>query len=226
MSLETAPIILADSRDPKEISQGIKALGVQVQVKALSFGDYSWHKSSGEIRGIERKTLSDLISSLFNKRLESQLAGCIETYDQVTVLLEGPLAETFLGRQITPVHFANLMSSIGEHGIEVVWSPSLAWTPRILVGLYQRDQRPETERKFLRASITKRRPSIVRLDKEVEMLMRVWERLPESAAIKLVKKYGGLWGVLQAKPEALMEYKGIAKRRIKSLYRAVGKTNL
>jgi ERCC4-type nuclease len=221
-------MIIVDSREPAQLKDALPQF-IDVTVETLKYGDYLWTKKDGSLRVIERKTLDDLISSLRTNRLEEQLAGCIKEYRRVSLLVEGSLFEkggiiptTFM--DLKPEMFNNLMCSIQEHNIEFLWSPSLKYTPKILLALWKRDQKPQESKKLLMGKVQRKNPMIFHRDKRIGVLMAVWERLPEKVAAELVKQYGGLFGVLHAPEKDLLKIKGLGKGLIHNLYRSVGKS--
>ncbi|MHA2253234.1 MAG: ERCC4 domain-containing protein [Candidatus Kariarchaeaceae archaeon] len=76
--------ILADHREPSDIIQELRQLGVKVDVQQLSMGDYIL---SNEVI-VERKSGRDFIQSLYDNRLFDQAHRLIEEYDQVIYVLE------------------------------------------------------------------------------------------------------------------------------------------
>lgn len=66
---------------------------IEVRVKALEFGDACWigNGADGPVRvGVERKVLTDLISSMRSNRLSGfQLPGLLRSYQWVYLLIEG-----------------------------------------------------------------------------------------------------------------------------------------
>lgn len=76
--------IYCDNREPVEILERLKYKHLAVEVKYLESGDYVF----GEV-GIERKTISDLIDSIYDKRLWSQLDTLRRTYKIPILLIEG-----------------------------------------------------------------------------------------------------------------------------------------
>ncbi|MFX1517744.1 MAG: ERCC4 domain-containing protein [Promethearchaeota archaeon] len=76
--------IIVDHREPEKIKQRLIKLGVEVQEQQLEIADYI---ISDQV-ACERKTGTDLISSIMDNRLFEQIDRLIETYQQPLLLLE------------------------------------------------------------------------------------------------------------------------------------------
>lgn len=87
-------ILIDDRVGSRELEQPLKQFGVSVRVRRLEFGDVSFPGCGpgGPARiGIERKTVSDLLSCIADKRFSGhQLPGLLRFYDRVYVIVEGP----------------------------------------------------------------------------------------------------------------------------------------
>jgi ERCC4-type nuclease len=77
---------LVDSNEPQEIRRRLIEQGWTQD--RLNSGDYAFFSATGQSIGIERKTVSDLISSL-NGRLPNQFFNLIEDYEIPILLIEG-----------------------------------------------------------------------------------------------------------------------------------------
>lgn len=80
--------ILVDDREPKYLADRLAQLGLAVGVSRLKFGDYAFWPHGLSV-GIERKTISDLLGSMSDKRIVAQAHGMVEGYDLAILLREG-----------------------------------------------------------------------------------------------------------------------------------------
>ena len=76
--------IIVDHREPPEIKKRLIKLGMEVEEKQLDIGDYIL----SDTVVCERKTGSDLITSIMDNRLFEQIDRLIETYQQPILILE------------------------------------------------------------------------------------------------------------------------------------------
>ena len=78
--------IFVDNREPVDITQGFKEPVTKVH---LTSGDFMFTGVNGEVVGIERKGVGDLVNSFKTGRLQTQLVGLVGTYTEAILLLEG-----------------------------------------------------------------------------------------------------------------------------------------
>jgi len=80
-------MIIVDSREPNELADKINQ-SIPAEVSQLEYGDFAFSGIDVNSMGLERKTDTDLDSSLQNGRLDTQLRGCLEYYNEVALLLQ------------------------------------------------------------------------------------------------------------------------------------------
>ena len=82
--------IVVDEREKKSgIPDLLKSIGVNVEMKMLPIGDYIVAPETI----VERKTISDLLSSIFDGRLFDQCSRLTEHYKHPILLVEGNVDE-------------------------------------------------------------------------------------------------------------------------------------
>jgi ERCC4-type nuclease len=107
--LPTDCVLLVDDReqDPEAIRQLLELGAVEDR---FTYGDlFICNTTTGIVAGIEHKKPNDLLSSLANGRLDSQLAGLIGECDVPILLVHGDMRASAEGRVIA-------------HGFETGWS--------------------------------------------------------------------------------------------------------
>lgn len=86
-------MLLVDSRERDDIMKRLSPYDIEVALTQLDYGDFCWEGSGPHgpaLIGVERKRLTDLISSMTDRRLSGhQLRGMYKTYDHVYLLVEG-----------------------------------------------------------------------------------------------------------------------------------------
>ncbi len=110
-----------DNNEPYDMRSRLLEVG-WVQ-ESLYAGDYHFLTINYKRVGIERKTVSDLISSLSNERLSDQLFRLVEHYDIKILLLEGKWGQVYDGSILT------------AHGVtqwkwDTVWNFIQTWQDR------------------------------------------------------------------------------------------------
>jgi DNA excision repair protein ERCC-4 len=78
--------LLVDSREPDFIKEKLADVS---DIVFMEEGDYVWDSPLTGSWAIERKDVSDLVSSVFSGRLQDQLRRCSEIFKHVVLLIEG-----------------------------------------------------------------------------------------------------------------------------------------
>jgi len=117
--LKVKAMKLVDSNEPQEIRRELIKLGWTQD--RLNSGDFAFFSATGQSIGIERKTVSDLVSSLTG-RLPNQFFNLIEDYEIPILLIEG-----HWGRQIGRIAQAGQIHNITW---EQVWNFIRTWQDR------------------------------------------------------------------------------------------------
>ena len=89
MSLNELRLVVDEREKKSRIPDLLKAVGINVEVKTLPVGDYIVAPETI----VERKTISDLISSIFDGRLFDQCNRLKDNYQFPILLIEGNLDE-------------------------------------------------------------------------------------------------------------------------------------
>src|SRR3990167_1755161 len=84
----SAPQVIVDDREPHNTAQRLCDYGVGATISHMEVGDYLFFPH-GKMACIERKTISDLLSSIASKRLVSQAHRMIKEYEINFILREG-----------------------------------------------------------------------------------------------------------------------------------------
>jgi len=82
--------VIADYREKSSgVPEALELLGVKVSYRNLTVGDYIL----SELHAVERKTVRDLVSSLYSGRLFDQALRLVEAYPEPILIVEGDLQE-------------------------------------------------------------------------------------------------------------------------------------
>lgn len=124
--------VVADVHEPPEVVAGIEERGVAVEVRRLQPADYV----VGPV-AVERKTVSDFASSLFNKRLFDQVDRIRAAYGQALLVVEGDIAE--LDGFENPAAFYGALCHISlDRGVSVIPTAGKDQTALLLATLHKR----------------------------------------------------------------------------------------
>lgn len=141
--------VLVDTREPKSVQLAIQsALPDEIELCALHEADFALPDQDTHLLGVERKTVTDFLSSLADGRLAAQLTRMSESYSIQGLIIEGGYSITGDG-QMTVDHrdthwgHASLqmtLYSLQRHFPELVvwWSNNLGGTADIIRALAAR----------------------------------------------------------------------------------------
>jgi len=136
MTLEKLRIIVDEREKKSGIPDLLKAVGVNIEMKMLPLGDYIVAPETI----VERKTIHDLVSSIFDGRLFDQCTRLKEHFQNPIILMEGNVDEI---ENITenPLVFYGALSSIAiDFKIPIIPTPDASHTAKLLVSLSSRKE--------------------------------------------------------------------------------------
>jgi len=165
--------IIADSREKNSlVAAELISLGIEVEFKHLPIGDYLIGETA-----VERKTASDFISSMINKRLTQQLEE-IKQYKNYFLIIEGNPLETEFQNKNALRGF--LLSILNYHKVPILYSRDEKETSIYLSLLAKK----KTQESSLR-------PNKIILSKkeQLQYILEGFEGIGPKTAKLLLKKY-------------------------------------
>jgi DNA excision repair protein ERCC-4 len=199
--------IIVDEREKKSgIPDLLKAVGVNIEIKTLPVGDYI---VAPEIV-VERKSIRDLISSIFDGRLFDQCNRLREHFQHPVILMEGDVDEI---EEFTenPLVFYGAISSIAiDFRIPVIPTPNATHTAKLLVSMSSRKE-------------AQKGPFLKKIKKSSDLQrqqLSVLCSLPgvgEKLATRMLEKFGTPLRVLSASSVELSKVEGLGKERAKKI---------
>lgn len=130
--------LYADVHEPPDLVAAIGAQGVPVEVRKLQPADYV----VGPV-AVERKTVGDFASSLFNKRLFDQVDRIADAYAQALLIVEGDLA-AFEDFQNPGAFYGALCHISLDRGVSVIPTPDKEHSALLLATLHKRLEKDRT----------------------------------------------------------------------------------
>lgn len=199
--------IIVDEREKKSgIPDLLKAVGVNIEIKTLPVGDYI---VAPEIV-VERKSIRDLISSIFDGRLFDQCNRLREHFQHPVILMEGDVDEI---EEFTenPLVFYGALSSIAlDFKIPVLPTPNATHTAKLLVSMSSR--KDATKGPFLKK--IKKSSDLQR--QQLSVLCSL-PGVGEKLATRMLEKFGTPLQVLGASSVELSKVEGLGKERAKKI---------
>ncbi|TLZ52169.1 MAG: hypothetical protein E6K18_03320 [Methanobacteriota archaeon] len=202
-------VIVVDHREPADIVARLEELKVPVTVKQIYPGDYV----IGEI-AVERKTISDLFSSLVDHRIFEQLERLRETYPVPIVLVEGDLTEVAELKNPRSFWGAILAFTVRDH-IPLIFTPDQEQTCQALFTLHKGGWAEVAEFGL------RHKPKILTLDQRQQFLVQGLPSIGDTLSENLLERFGSVRGVFNADEHALAEVPKIGEKKAAEIVRVV-----
>jgi len=166
---------------------------INLWVESLKFGDYLIGNTI-----IERKSTSDFISSMINKRLKEQISG-LKNYENRLLIIEGDMEKT-IGKysKVNPHSIkGQIISLINNHKIPIIFTKNEKETAEYLILLSkQQKQRLETS---LHSKIPKT------IEEQKQYILESFPNIGPKKAELLIKKFNTLNNIFNANERELQE---------------------
>jgi len=199
--------IIVDERERKSgIPELLKSVGLNLEMKTLPIGDYIVAPETI----VERKSIRDLLASVFDGRLFDQCTRLKEHFEHPIVLMEGNVDEI---EEITenPLIFYGAISTVVlDFKIPVIPTPSATHTAKLLVSMCSRKDTPKGPylKKIKKSS-----------DLERQQLSSLCS-LPgvgEKFAVRMLEKFGTPLKAFTATTAELAKVEGLGEARAKKI---------
>jgi len=206
VKLENLRIIVDDREKKSGIPELLKSVGLNVEMKTLPIGDYIVAPETI----VERKSIRDLMASVFDGRLFDQCTRLKEHFEHPIVLMEGNVDEI---EEITdnPLIFYGALSTVVlDFKIPVIPTPSAAHTAKLLVSMCSRKDAPKGP--YLKK--IKKSPDLER--QQLSSLCSL-PGVGEKFAVQMLEKFGTPLKVFTATTADLAKVEGLGEARAKKI---------
>ena len=214
MKLNNLRIVIDDREKKSGIPDLLKAVGVNIEIKTLPIGDYIVAPETV----VERKSIQDLMSSIFDGRLFDQCSRLKEHFQHPIILIEGNVDEI---DSITenPLIFYGALSTIAiDFKIPIIPTSSASHTAKLLVSMCSRKQSHKGP--FLK-KIRKSND----LQKQQLSTLCSLPGVGEKTAIRMLKKFGSPLHVFTASYTELSKVEGLGESRAKKIKKMLESKN-
>ncbi len=194
------PKITIDNREKNSlVASELSKLGFPIEFKQLPVADYLVNSIA-----IERKTISDLKSSIINKRIFSQLLE-LKQYPKHLLILEGNLEEMQNNIRLHENAVRGFLLAVGlEYHVPLIFSKNEKETALYISVL---TKKPE------KTSLALRPSKIFKSKKEqLQFILEGFPNIGPAKAKALLKKFSSLKEIINAPVEQLAEI--LAKRAV------------
>ena len=206
MKLPNSRIVIDDRERKSGIPELIKKIGINVEIKTLQVGDYIVSPETV----VERKSIQDFMSSIFDGRLFDQCNRLKENFQFPIILLEGNVDE-IEDIMENPLVFYGAMSTIViDFKIPIIPTPNASDTAKLLVAMCSRKE--STNGHYL-----KKIKKSTDIDKQQLSVLSSLPGVGEKTAIRMLEKFGTPLQVLGASVTDLSKVSGLGNERAKKI---------
>ena len=220
MNLKESRIVVDEREKKSGIPDLLRATGINVEMKMLPVGDYIVAPETI----VERKTIRDMMSSIFDGRLFDQCQRLKENYQFPILLIEGDVDEI---EELIEFYFKNrngnmekksggtwfygvISSVVIDFRIPIIHTPNALHSTKLLISMCTRKE-------------TIKGPFLKKIKKSSDLQIQqisVLSSLPgvgEKIAIRMLEKFGTPLKVLSASTTELSKITGLGEARAKKL---------
>ncbi len=197
--------ILIDHREKNSLVPSLLAKhGFQLEWKQLPVADYIVRETA-----VERKTVSDLNSSIINKRIISQLLE-LKQYPKHLLLIEGVLEEDLYNSGIHENAIRGFLLSVAlEFQTPLIFTHNEEDTAKYLEVLAKKDKPSEFSLRASKITFSK--------EEQVQFILEGFPHIGPVKAKKLLEKFHTLNNIFNASKEELSQILGIRAKEFKDL---------
>ena len=206
MKLENLRIIVDEREKKSGIPKLLKSIGLNLEMKSLPVGDYIVAPETV----VERKSIHDLMSSVFDGRLFDQCSRLKEHFQHPIVLMEGNVDEI---EEIidNPLIFYGAVSRVAlDFKIPIIPTPSAEHTAKLLISLC-------TKRESSTGPFLKKIRKSTDLQRQQLSVLCSLPGVGEKLAIRMLEKFGSPLKVLSATINDLAKVEGLGKARAEKI---------
>lgn len=211
--------IVIDEREKKsQIPEFLRKENIHINFAHLPVADYIISKDVA----VERKTISDLINSIFDGRIFIQCSELIEHYQKPLILLEGNLHDLINSNNIPekyklvdriPLIFEALSRIVIDYGIPIIHVPSSEYSTKMLVTLSKKTK----ENNDNNGPLLKRIRKGNNLYKQQLSVLSSLPGVGNKLALKMLTKFGNPINVINASVAELSLIPGFGQARAKKV---------
>ncbi len=214
MKLNNLRIVIDDREKKSGIPDLLKAVGVNIEIKTLPIGDYIVAPETV----VERKSIQDLMSSIFDGRLFDQCSRLKEHFQNPIILMEGNVDEIDSITENPLIFFGALSTIAIDFKIPIIPTSSASHTAKLLVSMCSRKQSHKGP--FLK-KIRKSND----LQKQQLSTLCSLPGVGEKTAIRMLKKFGSPLQVFTAPYTELSKVEGLGESRAKKIKKMLESKN-
>ena len=206
MKLENLRIIVDEREKKSGIPDLLKSVGLNLEMKTLPIGDYIVAPETV----VERKSIRDLMASVFDGRLFDQCSRLKEHFEHPIVLVEGNIDEIEEITENPLIFYGALSTVVLDFKIPVIPTPSAAHTAKLLVSMCSKKDTPK-------GPYLKKIKKSSDLEKQQLSVLCSLPGVGEKFAVRMLTKFGTPLKVFSATTSELAKVEGLGEVRAKKI---------
>lgn len=206
MKLENLRIIVDERERKSGIPDLLKSVGLNIEMKTLPMGDYIVAPETV----VERKSIRDLMASIFDGRLFDQCSRLKEHFEHPIVLVEGNIDEVEEITENPLVFYGAISTVVLDFKIPVIPTPSASHTAKLLVSMCSRKDVPK-------GPYLKKIKKSSDLEKQQLSVLCSLPGIGEKFAVRMLTKFGTPLKVFSATTSELAKVEGLGDVRARKI---------
>jgi len=199
--------IIVDERERKSgIPDLLKSVGMNLEMKTLPIGDYIVAPETI----VERKSIRDLMASVFDGRLFDQCSRLKDHFENPIVLMEGNVDEIEEIIENPLIFYGALSTVVLDFKIPVIPTPSAAHTAKLLVSMC-------SKKESHKGPYLKKIKKSTDLERQQLSAICSLPGIGEKFAIRMLEKFGTPLKVFTATTADLSKIEGLGEARAKKI---------
>ena len=206
MKLENLRIIVDEREQKSGIPKLLKSVGLNIEMKTLLVGDYIVAPETI----VERKSIRDLMASVFDGRLFDQCSRLKEHFQHPIVLMEGNVDEIDEITENPLIFYGAISTVVIDFQIPIIPTPSAEHTAKLLVSMCSRKDIPK-------GPYLKKIKKSSDLQKQQLSTLCSLPGIGEKFAVRMLEKFGTPLKVFTATSSELAKVEGLGEARAKKI---------
>lgn len=214
MKIEDLRMVVDERERKSGIPDLLKQIGVKVEMMNLPVGDYIVAPETV----VERKSVSDFISSVFDGRLFDQCNRLKEHFEHPTIILEGNVDEIDKITENPLVFYGAMSSVVLDFKIPVIPTPNASHTAKLLISMCARQE-------TVKGPFLKKIRKSGNLQQQQLSILTSLPGVGEKLASRMLEKFGSPSSSLNASSVELSKINGMGETRAQKIRKILDAKN-
>ena len=214
MKIEDLRMVVDERERKSGIPDLLKQIGVKVEMMNLPVGDYIVAPETI----VERKSVNDFISSVFDGRLFDQCNRLKEHFEHPTIILEGNVDEIDKITENPLVFYGAMSSVVLDFKIPVIPTPNASHTTKLLISMCARQE-------TVKGPFLKKIRKSGNLQQQQLSILTSLPGVGEKLASRMLEKFGSPSSSLNASSVELSKISGMGEARAQKIRKILDAKN-